>query len=172
MVDNFCCPLLCQRFPHSNHWNLWICSCFSVSKSCLTLCDPMNCSISGFPVLHSLPEFRSNSCPFSQWCHPTISSSADPFSCPQFFPASGSFPDEIALCIRRPKYWSFSFINNSSNEYSGVISFRTDWFDFLAVPGTSRVFSSTTIWICCLMNVLPYGKNENYFEMGKSFWKI
>ena len=64
----------------------------SVAQSCLTLCDPMNCSMPGLPVYHQLPEFtQPNSCPLSWWCHPTISSSVIPFSCPQSFPASGSF---------------------------------------------------------------------------------
>ena len=64
----------------------------SVAESCLTLCDPMDRSTPGSPVLHS-PGACSNSCPLSQWCHPTISSSVVPFSsCLQSFPASGSFP--------------------------------------------------------------------------------
>ena len=62
----------------------------SVTQSCLTLWDPMNCSMPGFHVLHYLPLFAQT---LSQWCHPTISSSVTPFSsCPQSFPASGSFP--------------------------------------------------------------------------------
>ena len=66
--------------------------CCSVIKSCLTLCNPMDCSMPGFPVLHYLP-VCSNWCPLSQWCHPAISSSVTSFpSCPQSYPASGSFP--------------------------------------------------------------------------------
>ena len=66
--------------------------CFSVTKSWPILCDPMGWSAAGFPVLHYLPEF-AHSCPSSQWCHPTISSSPALFSsCPQYFPALGSFP--------------------------------------------------------------------------------
>ena len=80
----------------------------------------------------------SNSCPWSQWCHPTISSSIALFSpCPQSFLASGSFPAS-AICIRWPKCWSFSFSISLSNEYSGLISFRIDWFDLLAVQGTLK----------------------------------
>ena len=72
-------------------------------------------------------------CPLSQWCHPTISSSVIPFSsCPQ------SFPNESALHIRWPKYWSFSFNINPYNEHSGLISFRMDWLDLLAVQGTLK----------------------------------
>ena len=74
----------------------------------------------------------TTSCPLSQWCHPTISSSVFPFSCPKSFPASGSF-NESTLCIRWPKYWSFSFNITPSNEHPGLISFRMDWLDLLAV---------------------------------------
>ena len=79
------------------------------------------------------PGVCSNSCPSSQWCHPTISSSVITFSsCPQFFPAS-VFPNKSALCIRWPEYWSFSI--SLFNEHPGLISFRIDWFDLLAVQG-------------------------------------
>ena len=80
----------------------------------------------------------SNSCPLSQWCHLTISSSVSPFSfCLQSFTVSGSFPMS-QLYIRWPKYWSFSFNISLSNEYSGLISLRIDWFDFLAIQGTLK----------------------------------
>ena len=73
-----------------------------------------------------------------QWCHPTISSSVVPFSsCPQSFPASGSFL-ESALRMRWPKYWRFSFNIRPSNEHPGLISFRMDWVDLLAVQGTLK----------------------------------
>ena len=87
------------------------------------------------------PRVCSDSCPLSQWCHPAISSSVTPFSsCPQSFLASGSFlaDNELALCIRWPKYWSFSFSISPYNEYSGLISFRIDWFDLPAVLGTLK----------------------------------
>ena len=77
----------------------------------------------------------SNSCSLSLWCHPTISSSVIPFTCPQSFPASGTFLMN-RLCIRWPKYWSFNFSISPSNEYSGLVSFRIDWFHLLAVIGT------------------------------------
>ena len=64
----------------------------SVAQSCMTLCNPMNCSMQGLPVHHQCPEFTQTSCPLSWWCHPTISSSDIPFySHLQSFPASGSF---------------------------------------------------------------------------------
>ena len=80
----------------------------------------------------------SNSCPSSQGSHPTISSSVIPFSSHlQSFPASGSFLESV-LRIRWPKYWSLSFSISSSNEYSGLISFRIEWLDLLAVQRTLK----------------------------------
>ena len=82
------------------------------------------------------PRACSNSCPLSQWCHPTISSSVVPFSsCIQSLPAS-VFSNESVLHIRWPKYSSFSFSNSPSNEYSGLISFRMDGLDLLVVEET------------------------------------
>ena len=87
-----------------------------------------------FPI----PWVYANSCPLSRWCHPTISFSVVPFfSCPQSFPASESF-QMSALYIWWPKYWSFSFSISPSNEHPGLISFRIDWFDLLAVQGTLK----------------------------------
>ena len=98
----------------------------------------MDCSTPGLPVHHP-PRVYPNSCPLSQWCHPTISSSVIPFSSHlQSFPASGVFSNKSALHIRWPKYWSFSFNINSSNEHSGLMSFRMDWLDLLAVQGTLK----------------------------------
>ena len=88
------------------------------------------------PCPSPTPGVYSNSCPSSQWCHPAISSSVVPFSCLQSFLASGSFSNESVLRIRWPKYWRFSI--SSSNEYSGLISFRMDWLDLLAVQGTVK----------------------------------
>ena len=86
------------------------------------------------------PRVHSNSYPLSQWCHPAISSSVIPFSsCPQSLPASGSFPmSQPVLHIRWPKYWSLSFSISPSSEHPGLISFRMDWLDFLAVQGTLK----------------------------------
>ena len=89
------------------------------------------------------PGACSNSCPSSQWYHPTISSSVVPFSSHlQSFPESGSFQMNqfFTSC---PKYWTFSFSISPSNEYTGLISFRTDWFD--QPKGLTRVFSKTTV---------------------------
>ena len=80
------------------------------------------------------PRVCSDSCPLNQWCHPGISSSAHPLLLPS---ASSSFL-ELALCIKWPQYWSFSFSISPSSEYLGLISFRTDWFDLLAVQWTYK----------------------------------
>ena len=84
----------------------------------------------------------SHSCPLSQWCNPTISSSVIPFSsCPQSFPTSGSFPMSRLFPIRWPKYWNFSFSISPSNEYSGLISFRIDWPSCLPAQFSRSVVS-------------------------------
>ena len=105
----------------------------------------MDCSMPGFLVHHQLPELAETSCPLSRWCHPTISSSVVPFSSHlQSFPASGSFPmsqfftsrsqlQELQLHIR-----SFSFSISPSNEYSGLIFFKMNWLDLLAVQWTLK----------------------------------
>ena len=81
---------------------------------------------------------HSDSRPSSQWCHPAISSSVVPLSsCPQSLPAS-VFSNESTLHMRWPKYLSFSFSISPSNEYLGLISFRMDWLDLLAVQGTHK----------------------------------
>ena len=86
----------------------------------------------------STPRVYSNSCPLSQWCHPTISSSVVPFSsCLQSFPASGSFQMSWFF-TSGGQYWSFSFSISPSNKYSGLMSFRMDWLDLLAVQGTLK----------------------------------
>ena len=91
------------------------------------------------PCPSPTPRVDSNSCPLSQWCYAIISSSLVHFSsCLQSFPASGSFPVSQLFPIRWPKYWSFSFSISSSNEYSGLISFRIDWFDLFTTQGTLK----------------------------------
>ena len=105
----------------------------SVTQSCLTLCDPMNCSMPGLPVHHQLPEFTQTHVhrvgDAIQPSHP-LSSPSPSAPIP---PSIRVFSNESTLCMRRPKYWSFSFSIIPSNEYSGLISFRMDWLDLLAV---------------------------------------
>ena len=92
------------------------------------------------PYPSPTPRVHSDLCPLSQWCHPAISSSVVPFSsCPQSLPASESFPmSQPTLRMRWPKYWSFSFSSIPSKEHQGLISFRMDWLDTLAVQGTLK----------------------------------
>jgi len=87
------------------------------------------------PCLSPTPGIYSNSCPSSRWCHPTISSCHHLLLPPSIFPSIRVFSNESALHIRWPKYWSFRFSISPSNEYSGLISFRMDWLDLLAVQG-------------------------------------
>ena len=91
------------------------------------------------PCPSPTPRIYSNPCQLSRWCHPTISSSVIPFSsCPPVFPSIRVFSSESFVRIRWPKYWSFSFSINPSNEYSGLISYRMDWFDLPAVQGNLK----------------------------------
>ena len=106
----------------------------SVAQSCLTLCNPIDCSSPGFPVHHQLllklmsieSMMPSNHLVL---CCPLL-------LLPPVFPRV--FYSESVLCIRWPKYWGFSFSINPSNEYSGFISFRIDWFDLLEVQRTLK----------------------------------
>ena len=109
---------------------------FSVAKSCLTLCGPIDCSMPGFPVLETLMSvFKLMSIDLVMpsnhliFCHPIL-------LLPSIFPRIKVFSNELTLRIRWPAYWNFSFSISSSNEYSGLIAFRIGWFDFLAVQGT------------------------------------
>ena len=112
--------------------------CRSVTQLCPTLCDPMDCSTPSFPFVHSLLRVCSNSCSLSWWCIPTISFCLPLLLLPSIFPRIRVFPNESAHCIRWPKYWSFSI--SPSSDYSGLIYFRIDCFDFLAVHKTLKSF--------------------------------
>ena len=110
----------------------------SVSQSCLTLCDLMDCSMPGFPVHHQLLELTWTHVHWVgdaiQQSHP-LSSPSPVFILSQH---QGLFSNESVLRIRRSKYWSFSFSISPSNEHPGLISFRMDWLDLLAVQGTLK----------------------------------
>ena len=110
----------------------------SVTQSRLTLWDPMDCSMSGLPVHHQLLELAQiisveSVIPSNLLilCHPLL-------LLPSIFPSIRVFSSESALCIRWPKYWSFSFNISPCNEHPGLISFRMDWLDLLAVQGTLK----------------------------------
>ena len=114
------------------------CGCCSVTQSCLTLCDPMDCSMPHFSVHHHLPELAhthvhrlSDAIQPLILCHPLL-------LLPSIFPSIRVFSNESVLHIRWPKYWSFSFSSSPSNEYSGSISFRMGWFDLFAAQGTLK----------------------------------
>jgi len=142
-------PALAGRFLPSEPPGKPVCVCVcvcvciyqftSVAQSYLTL---QTCGLqhARLPCPSPAPGTYSNSCPLSQWCHPTISYSlCHPLlPLPSIFPSITVFSNESVLCIRWPKYWSFSFSISPSNEYSGLISFTIDWCDLLAVQGTLR----------------------------------
>ena len=107
----------------------------SVTWSCLTLCNPMDCSTSDFPVHHQLPELAQTHVhrvsDAIQPSHHLLSPSSLPFNLSRHQGLS----NESVLPIRWPKYWSFSLNISPSNEYSVLISFMVDWLDLLAVQG-------------------------------------
>ena len=109
----------------------------SVVQSCLTL-RPHGLQHSRPPSPWPTPRVYSNSCPLSRWCHPTIIFSVGPFSSTFNLSQHQGLFCESVLCTRWPKYWSFSLSISPSNEYSGLISFRMDWLDLLAVQGTLK----------------------------------
>ena len=112
------------------------CSCHLVTKWCLTLCDPTNWSTPGFPVFHCLLEFVQL---HVHWVsddllpsHPLL----PPSPLASIILSMRVFSNDSTLHFRWPKYWNFSI--SPFNEYSGLISFRMDWFDLLAVQGTLK----------------------------------
>ena len=115
----------------------------SVAQSCPTLCDPMNCSMPDLPVHHQLlestqPRSIESVMPSSHLilCRPLL-------LLPPIPPSIRVFSNESTLCIRWPKYWSFSFSISPSNEHPGLITFRMDWLDLLAVQGTQSAHLHT-----------------------------
>ena len=130
-----------------------------LTKACSTLCNPMNCSMPGFSVLHYFQEFAQTHVHWAgaavQPSHPLLSPS--PPAC--HLSQHQGLSSESALHIRWPNYWSFGFSISPSNEYSGLVSFRIDWFDCLAVQGTlKRIFSSTII------------QKQQFFNTQPSLW--
>ena len=90
------------------------------------------------PCPSQSPGVCSNLCPLIRWYHPTYHPLFPPLLLPSIFPSTRVFHSESAICIRWPKYWSCSLNISPSNELSGLISFRIDWFDLLAVQGTLK----------------------------------
>ena len=138
------------RYKHTHIYII----CCSVTKSCPSLWNKMDCSMPGSSVIHYLPEFAQT---YVHCWYLSISSSATSFFWLQSFPTSGSF-SELAFCIKWPKYWSFRFNNNPCSEYSVLISFKLTGFISLVSKGHSRVFSRTTI------------QNHQFFGTQPSLW--
>ena len=144
--------------------------CCSVAKSCLTLCDPIDCSTRGFPVLYYVLELIQIHVHWVgdaiQPSHP-LSPPSPTFSLSQ---PQGLF-QWVSYLHQWPKYWSFSFSISPSNEYSGFISFRIDCFDFLAVQGTLRSLlqhhSSKASIIWCLTFFMVQ-LSHPYMSTGKT----
>ena len=114
------------------------CCCCSVAQSCQSLCDPMDCSMPvslSLIISQSLPKFKFIALVIPSnhlilWCPLLL--------LPSTFLRIRDFSNEVSVCIRWQKYWSFTFIISPSSDYSGLISLNTDWFDFLAVYSTFR----------------------------------
>ena len=108
----------------------------SVAQSYPTLCDPINRSMPGLPIHHQLPEFTQTHAIELMMPSNHLILCCPLLLLPSIFPSIKVFSNEWILCIRWPKDWSFSFNISPSNEYSGLISFRMDSLDLLAVQGT------------------------------------
>ena len=149
-------------------------SCYhSVAQLYPTLGNPMHCSMPGFPVLHYFLELAQT---HAHWIRDTIQPSHLLFSflhVPSIFSSIRVFSNKLALHIRWSNYWSFSFSIGPSKEYSGLIFFRNDWFDSLAVQGTLKSFlqhhSSKASILRHLVGVSPtltsihdYWKNQSF----------
>ena len=122
----------------NNNWNYNCKTQFCSVQQLSRVHDPMDCSTPGLPVHHQLLELTQT---HVHWVSDVIQPSHPLLSLllpPSIFPSIKVFSNESVLCIRWPKYWSFSFSISPSNEYSGLISFRRDWFDLFAVQGTLK----------------------------------
>ena len=137
----------------------------------LTLCDPMNCSMPGFPIFHYLPQFAQI---HAHWVSDAIQPSHPlslPFLLLSIFPSIRVFSNESTGHIRWPKYGSFRFSINTSNEYSRLISIRIDWFDPLAVQGTLKslfqhhILKASILWHSAFFMIQLSGP---YMTTGKT----
>ena len=129
----------------------------------------------GYPVHQQLPEFTQT---HVHWVGDAIQPShpcCPLLLLPSIFPSNRVFSNESILCIRWSKYWSFSFSTSPSKEYSGLISFRMDWLDLLAIQGTLKSFlqhrsskASILSWIFFCLDSIQYGFPSIYFIFNKS----
>ena len=143
----------------------------SVQFSCSVMSDSFQThglQHARLPCPSPSPRACSNSRPSSRWCHPTISSSCCPLLLlPSVFPSIRVFSDKSVLRIRWPKYWNFSFSISPYSEYSGLISFRMDWFDLLAVQGTLKSLqhhSSKASVLQCVCDIRHCKKRKCFFK--------
>ena len=168
-----CKPKIYKRYMHtqkSKHNTKFS----SVAQSCPTLCDPMNRSTPGLPVHHQLPEFTETHVhrvsDAIQPSHPLSS----PFFLPLIPPSIRVFPNESTLHMRWPKYWSFSFSIIPSKEIPGLISFRMDWLDLLAVQETLKsllqhhCLKASILW-CSAFFIVQF--SYSYITTGKTIAK-
>ena len=161
--------MLQPSHPYMTTGKTYWCQFSSVAQLCLTLCDPMDCSTPGFPVPHQLPDVSQT---HVHWVGDAIQPShslSSPSPPSSIFPSIRAFSSESALCIRKPKYWNFSFSVNPSNEYSGLICFRIDWFD-LAVQGTLKSLlqhhsSKASVLQCSALFMVQF--SHPYMTTGK-----
>ena len=156
--------------PKDTDWLNGYKSISSVTQSCPTLCDPMNCSTPGLPITNSQnsPKLMciESVMPSSHLilCHPLL-------LLPSILPSIRVFPNESALRIRWPKYWSFSFNISPSNEHPGLISFRMDWLDLLPGQGTLKSLpqhksSKSSILLCSAFIIVQL--SHPYMTTGKT----
>ena len=153
----------------------WLSQFSSVAESCLTLCDPINCSTLGLPVHHQLLEF-------TQTHVHQVSDAIQPYLCrfllllPSIPPSIRVFSSESTLRMRWPKYWSFSFNISPSNEHPGLISFRIDWLDLLAVQGTLKRLpqhhrsKASILWLLLSRQVLMRLYNSGIWSQNDLFY--
>ena len=188
LCPTLCHPIVCSPSGSSVHGIIqartldWVAISFSrgytyltlssVQFSCWVVSDSVTPWIAARQASLSITKSRNLLKLTSQCCHPTISSSVIPFSsCPQSLPESGSFSNESTLRMRWPKYWNFSFSISPSIEGSGLISFRIDWLDLLAVLGTLRSLlqyhsSKASILLCSAFFTVQL--SHPYMTTGKT----
>ena len=158
-----------------------ICCSSSVAQSCSTLCHPMDCSTPGFPVHYQIPELAQT---HALWVNDAIQT-----SCPLSSPSLPAFSlsqhqvlfQWVGSSHQWPKYWSFSFSISPSNEYSGLISFRLDWCDLLAVQGILKSLlqhhsSKASILPCSAFFIVQFTSIHDYWKNHRSdktelFWE-
>ena len=135
----------------------------SVQFSCSVMCNslwPHGLQHARLPCPPPTPGACSDSCPMSQWCNPTTLCHSL-LLLPSIFPSIRVFSNESVIHIRWPKYWSFRFSISPSNKYSGLISFRINWFDLLAVQGTLKSLLQHHSSKATLMSIQDFWKNHS-----------